>query len=94
MKQNIEETLASFDNISRAQADPLLYQKVLAKIEQRRHAEIVPRRLVYRFAAVSMVMAILSLSTCLYVYRGQQTLARATLREFAQEYFTGDTFQY
>ena len=94
MEQDIEETLASLNNISRAQADPFLYQKVMAKIEQRRNAEILPRRLVYRVAAVSMVMAILYLSTCLHIYRGQQTLARATLQEFAQEYFAGDTFQY
>ena len=71
IQEEIDLTLQSLDGISKAEANPLLYEKIMNRMNEKLKANLVIR---YKYAFISLVVLIINLFSILYfAYSGDNT---------------------
>jgi hypothetical protein len=83
----INKTMESLDGINRAESDPLLFDKVLKRIQHDNLAVISIRsRLVWRIAALILILITFNVFTL--VYSKTSGNSQNTAKSVANEYFS------
>jgi hypothetical protein len=88
-KENwINKTLESLDDINRAESDPLLFDKVLQRIQHDRPIIISVRsRMIWRVAALILVLISFNVFTMIY-FAKVSGIGQNNVKSVANEYFS------
>lgn len=83
-EQHITEIMNSLKGINKAEGNPFLYTRVLAKLEQTNKTEKLPLKLIYVFA--TCIVVLLSANVFLWNESAQETTFGNIVSSAANEY--------
>jgi hypothetical protein len=82
----IEKTMASLDGITRAEANPYLYEKVIDRIKKGRGPVFPSRSLVVRISAACLILVLLNMFTWISMFNVHKEDKQADLHLLYEEY--------
>ena len=91
-EDNIRQTLESINNIKRVEADPLLYEKIIQRIDSKKNRIIsIQPRLLLQLAACIAVLIAFNVITWIYFSKTKknsvQTNYSEAIQSVAENYF-------
>lgn len=90
-QQEIEKTLNSLSGIQRAEANPYLYGKVMARLQDKPKAAPAFFNLRWQLATLVALVALNAFTLLTYKNTQSETSSEGT---FAKEYFSSNSYNY
>jgi hypothetical protein len=94
LQKRVEETLASLDTVQRAQANPFLYTRIAAKLEEEEHTAwyIAARWLTRPWVTVAALLVVLFMNAAVLLPGSEADLAvQDDTQQLATEYTMAST---